>query len=92
MGHHIVDRFRALSFTISPPVYTVFLIQLLAAGVNVALSQDDVDDAYYPHGSSNLLEVAFLASHMLWMMSQQDRETIYDMITGNAAKILRIED
>jgi cytosine deaminase len=66
--------------------------KLLAAGVNVALSQDDVGDAYYPYGHCNLLEVAFLASHLLWMMSQQDRETIYDMITGNAAKILRIED
>jgi cytosine deaminase len=66
--------------------------ELLAAGVNVALSQDDVDDAYYPYGRCNLLEVAFLASHLLWMMSQQDRETIYDMITGNAAKILKIED
>jgi cytosine deaminase len=66
--------------------------ELLAAGVNVALSQDDVDDAYYPYDHCNLLEVAFLASHLLWMMSQQDRETIYDMITGNAAKVLRIED
>ena len=64
--------------------------ELLAAGVNVALSQDDVDDAYYPYGRCNLLEVAYLASHLLWMMSSQDRETIYDMITGNAAKILRI--
>jgi cytosine/adenosine deaminase-related metal-dependent hydrolase len=26
------------------------------------------------------------------MMSQQDGKTIYDMITSNAAKILRIED
>jgi cytosine deaminase len=65
--------------------------ELLAAGVNVALSQDDVDDAYYPYGRCNLLEVAFLASHLLWMMSQQDRKTIYDMITRNAARILRID-
>jgi len=65
--------------------------ELLAAGVNVALGQDDVNDAYYPYGRCNLLEVAFLASHLLWMMSQQDRETIYDMITRNAAKILRLE-
>jgi cytosine deaminase len=64
--------------------------ELLDAGVNVALSQDDVDDAYYPYGRCNLLEVAFLASHLLWMMSKQDREMIYDMITANAARILRI--
>jgi cytosine deaminase len=65
--------------------------ELLSAGVNVALGQDDVDDAYYPYGRCNMLEVAFLASHLLWMMSRQDRETIYDMITRNAAKILRID-
>jgi len=59
--------------------------------VTVALGQDDVDDAYYPYGRCNMLEVAFLASHLLWMMSRQDREIIYDMITSNAAKVLRIQ-
>jgi cytosine deaminase len=39
-----------------------------------------------------MLEVAFLASHLLWMMSKQDRETLYDMITLNAAKAMRISD
>ena len=65
--------------------------ELLAAGVNVALSQDDVDDAYYPYGRCNLLEVAFLASHLLWMMRSEDRDTIYDMVTANAAKVLRVK-
>jgi len=37
------------------------------------------------------LEVAFLASHLLWMMSQRDREILYAMITENAARILRID-
>lgn len=65
--------------------------ELLNAGVTVALGQDDVDDAYYPYGRCNMLEVAFLASHLLWMMSRQDREIIYDMITSNAAKVLGIQ-
>jgi cytosine deaminase len=64
---------------------------LLNAGVTVALGQDDVDDAYYPYGRCNMLEVAFLASHLLWMMSRQDREIIYDMITSNAAKVLGLQ-
>jgi cytosine deaminase len=66
--------------------------ELLAAGVIVALGQDDVDDAYYPYGRCNMLEVAFLASHLLWMMAGQDREIIYDMITSNPAKILGIQN
>lgn len=65
---------------------------LLNAGITVALGQDDVNDAYYPYGRCNMLEVAFLASHLLWMMTRQDREKLYDMITFNAAKILRIKN
>ena len=63
---------------------------LMNAGVNVALGQDDVGDAYYPYGRCNMLEVAFLASHLLWMMTRKDRELIYNMITINAAKIMRL--
>jgi cytosine deaminase len=66
--------------------------ELLDAGVTVALGQDDVYDAYYPYGRCNMLEVAFLASHLLWMMSARDRETLYDMITLNAAKVMRLSD
>jgi cytosine deaminase len=65
---------------------------LLNAGVTVALGQDDVYDAYYTYGRCNMLEVAFLASHLLWMMMPQDRELLYDMITVNPAKIMRIQE
>ena len=65
--------------------------ELLNAGVTVALSQDDVYDAYYPYGRCNMLEIAFLAAHLLWMTSNRDREILYDMITKNAAKIMGIE-
>jgi len=34
-------------------------------GINVALGQDDIADAYYPFGRNNMLEVAFLAAHLL---------------------------
>jgi cytosine deaminase len=66
--------------------------ELLAAGINVCLGQDDISDAYYPYGRNNMLEVAFLASHLLWMMSRSDMETLYDMITVNPAKALRLAD
>jgi cytosine deaminase len=65
---------------------------LLNAGVAVALGQDDVYDAYYTYGRCNMLEVAFLGSHLLWMMTPQDRELLYDMITVNPAKIMRIPE
>jgi cytosine deaminase len=64
---------------------------LLSAGVTVALGQDDVYDAYYVYGRCNMLEVAFLASHLLWMMTPHDRELLYDMITVNPANIMKIK-
>jgi cytosine deaminase len=64
--------------------------ELLAQGINVCLGQDDISDAYYPYGRNNMLEVAFLASHLLWMMSRGDMETLYDMITLAAAKAMNI--
>jgi len=66
--------------------------ELLNAGVTVALSQDDVYDAYYPYGRCNMLEIAFLAAHLLWMTSNRDREILYDMITKNPANIMGIDD
>lgn len=65
---------------------------LLAAGVPVALGQDDVQDAYYPYGECNMLQVAFLASHLLRMLTFDDMELLYDMITTTAAKVLGIEN
>jgi cytosine deaminase len=60
--------------------------ELLAAGVTVCLGQDDISDAYYPFGRNNLLEVAFLAAHLLWMTGRADLERLYDMITVDAAR------
>ena len=65
---------------------------LLKAGVPVALGQDDIADAYYPYGECNMLQVAFLASHLLHMVSFDDMELLYDMITTTAAKVLGIKD
>lgn len=64
---------------------------LAAAGIPVALGQDDIADAYYPFGRCNMLEVAFLAVHLMWMTSFADMELLYDMITTSAAKVLGIK-
>ena len=60
--------------------------ELRAEGVRVCLGQDDISDAYYPFGRNNMLEVAFLAAHLLWMMTRQEITTLYDMITIEPAK------
>ena len=65
---------------------------LLAEKVLVCLGQDDISDAYYPYGRNNQLEVAFLASHLLWFTAASEMETLYDMITVNAAKAMGVKD
>ena len=66
--------------------------ELLAEGVGVCLGQDDISDAYYPFGRNNMLEVAFLAAHLLWMTTEDDMERLYDMITVDAARAMGLHD
>ncbi|MBM3145868.1 MAG: amidohydrolase family protein [Chloroflexi bacterium] len=66
--------------------------ELLEEGVLVCLGMDDISDAYYPFGRNNMLEVAFLASHLLWMTARQDMEILYDMVTTKAAQCIGLED
>jgi len=66
--------------------------ELLEEQVLVCLGQDDISDAYYPYGRNNMLEVAFLASHLLWMTGADDMETLYDMITVNGAKAMNVKN
>jgi cytosine/creatinine deaminase len=60
----------------------------VALGVAVALGQDDIEDAYYPFGRHNLLEVAFLAAHLLDMRSAAQQELLLDLVTSSAARVL----
>jgi cytosine deaminase len=58
----------------------------------VCLGQDDISDAYYPFGRNNMLEVAFLASHLLWMTAREEIDQLYDMVTVNPARAMNIAD
>jgi cytosine deaminase len=64
----------------------------LAEGLAVALGQDDIEDAYYPWGRQNMLEVAFLAGHVLGFLSQVQQRTLLEMVTTRAAAALGITD
>jgi cytosine deaminase len=66
--------------------------ELQEEGVPVCLGQDDISDAYYPYGRNNMLEVAFLNSHLLWYTTREDMETLYDMVTKTPAKLIGLQD
>jgi cytosine deaminase len=39
-----------------------------------------------------MMEVAFLASHMLWFTGASEIETLYDMVTTRAAQAMNVKD
>jgi len=65
--------------------------ELLEEGVLVCLGQDDISDAYYPLGRNSMLEVAFLAVHLLWMTTREDMERLYSMITCDAGRAMGVD-
>ncbi len=65
--------------------------ELLAAGVNVAFGHDDIMDPWYPMGSHDMLEVAHMGAHCLQMMGSSQLKTVFDMVTGRGAKVLKLE-
>lgn len=99
LGHYpeerlgtVLDRARAagLGLVSDPHTGSVALPveRALAAGLAVALGQDDIEDAYYPFGRHNLLEVAFLAAHLLDMRTAAQQEVLVDLVTTSAARVL----
>jgi cytosine deaminase len=85
-------RRAGLAFVSDPHTGPIRLpIELMhELGVPVALGQDDIEDAYYPFGRNNMLEVAFLAAHALEAVSQPAMERVYDMVTMTAADVLGV--
>jgi cytosine deaminase len=65
--------------------------ELLDAGVNVLSSQDDVKDPYYPFGKPDQLEVAQYTAHVAQLTYPPELETVFDMVTVNAARAMRLE-
>jgi cytosine/creatinine deaminase len=66
--------------------------ELLARGVNVISSQDDVNDPYYPFGKPDQLEVALMLAHTAQLTLPHELEQAFDAVTTNAARAARLDD
>jgi cytosine deaminase len=90
---HLARR-AGLGFVSDPHTGSLHLPvrELTALGLPVALGQDDIDDAYYPFGRHNMLEVAFLAAHALGAFDQPGLDLVYDAVTTTAARVLGVRD
>jgi cytosine deaminase len=65
--------------------------ELLEAGINVSFGQDCVKDTFYPFGSADMLQVALISAHAAHLSLPHEIETVFDMLTTRAAKVLRLE-
>ncbi len=66
--------------------------EMLALGINILCSQDDVQDLYYPFGRMNQLEVAWFLGHAIQAQTPKDIDFLYDAVTVNAARAMGLKD
>ncbi len=66
--------------------------ELLLGGVNVALGHDSIMDPWFPLGRGDMLAAAQLALLLCHMSGYDEIDAVFDLITANAAKVLRIQD
>jgi cytosine/creatinine deaminase len=66
--------------------------ELLAAGVVVAAGQDCVDDAFYPFGAADPLQVALIVAHAAQLGTPDEIAAALRMVTNDAARVLRLPD
>ena len=87
-----VARRAGLGFVSDPHTGPVHLpvVELTGLGLPVALGQDDVEDAYYPFGRSDMAEVAVLAAHALEAVDSRGIDLVYDAVTTTAARVLGV--
>lgn len=65
---------------------------LLDAGVNVAISSNNIRNAFTPSGRGDLLELGLLLAHALHMSGASERGVIPKLFTINGARALGVEE
>jgi cytosine deaminase len=66
--------------------------EMLKAGIRVGFGQDCVLDPWYPLGTADMLDVAFMGLHVAQMTSPAEMRRCFDMVTVDNAAILGLED
>lgn len=66
--------------------------ELLAAGVPLACGQDNVYDGFYPFGTGDRLQVALILAHAAQLATAEEIAAALDMVSGGAARVLRLPD
>ncbi|MCP1772374.1 cytosine deaminase [Neisseria perflava] len=61
-------------------------------GINVSFGQDSICDPWYPAGNGNMMMILDHGIHAAQLMSDEDFEHVFDLVTYNGATTLHIED
>ncbi|MFZ9949713.1 MAG: amidohydrolase family protein [Gemmobacter sp.] len=65
--------------------------EMRALGIPVAWGQDCVRDPWYPLGTADMLDVAFMGLHVAQMTHPEDMRACFDMVTEVPARIMGLE-
>ncbi|WP_457941133.1 amidohydrolase family protein [Mesorhizobium sp. 10J20-29] len=65
--------------------------EMLKAGIRVGFGQDCVLDPWYPLGTADMLDVAFMGLHVAQMTSPADMAHCFDMVTSVNADIMGLD-
>jgi len=66
--------------------------ELLDRNILVSFGQDCVRDTFYPFGSADMMQIALITAHAAQMSLPHERTKLMEMITTDAAKILKLEN
>jgi cytosine deaminase len=66
--------------------------EFIESGINVAFAQDSINDPWYPMGNGNMMNILDNGIHLAQIMSPEEVETNFDLITYNGARCLNIQD
>ncbi|WP_135500918.1 amidohydrolase family protein [Roseovarius aestuariivivens] len=66
--------------------------EMQSHGITVGWGQDCVLDPWYPLGTADMLDVAFMGLHVAQMTHPDEMRRCFDMVTTENANILNLED
>lgn len=66
--------------------------QLLQAGVNVAVGQDNMDDPYNPFGDGDPMTNGLLTAYAAQLSTDEELTLLFDMLSRNGARVMGLTD
>ena len=66
--------------------------ELTAAGINVSVGEDDIQDPWNPLGDGNMLDAVTMGVYIAHLMGYHQLQDAFNYVTYNGAKTLHISD